>query len=205
MPNTSIEDARNWMNANKSRTPHNLKKIESELQRPLVEIPLEGDDLEVSVKRLRLAERTIYAEIEAWLRLLGELEASRARASDGNLSDLDRKITVVHHKIEVLRREQRQAVTILLDAEAAVVRLGKARGSLISLDDAKDMLTKEWLPIIVEIRRLPEMAENDRERQRLSAKSEAMLGMMRQTFIDFVQKKLDDAYGPEPTACSLPT
>lgn len=198
MPNTSIEAAREWMRANKPHIGKRVQPTVEELKEPLIVLPDEEDPIEV-VKRLRLAERTIAGHIDAWLnRALPEAIAERDRAKGKALVEAERKINIINHKVETLRKEQRQAVSALLTAEKIVVGLERARGRHIDLDEAKDLATRLILPIAIEIRKLPDMGENERERSRLAAKAEALLSMMRQAAYDHVQAKLDAAYPPEP-------
>lgn len=197
MPNSSLAAAREWVAANKPRIGLRSLPTHEELAMPLVALPENEDPVEV-VKRLRLAERTIAGNINAWLDVaLPEAIKERAKAKGKALTEAERKVTIINHKIEVLRREQRQAVSALLDAEGDVVKLERARGKLLTLDEAKDLATKYILPVVIEIRRLPDMAESERERTRLSAKAEALLAIMRQAGIAHVQSKWEEAYGSE--------
>lgn len=164
---------------------------------PLVSLP-EDEDPQAVVQRLRTAEKTIAGSINAWVDVaLPEALAERSKAKGKALIEAERKVTIINHKIEVLRREQRQAVSALLDAEGDVVKLERARGKLLTLDEAKEMATKCLLPIAIEIRKLPDMAESDRERSRLAAKAESLLAIIRQALSAHMQSKWEAAYGNE--------
>jgi hypothetical protein len=197
MPNTSIAAAREWVAANKPRVGRRQVTGNEELVMPLVSLP-ENEDPQAVVQRLRTAEKTIAGSINAWVDIaLPQALAEREKAKGKALIEAERKVTIINHKIEVLRREQRQAVSALLDAEGDVVKLERARGKLVTLDEAKEMSTKNLLPLIIEIRKLPDMAESERERSRLAAKAEALLAILRQSLTSHVQSKWEAAYGPE--------
>src|SRR5215467_13527142 len=91
----------------------------------------EVENPEELVKRLRVVERNICAEIEVWLAKRAELEQKRDTAKPGReANEIDHRIAAIHKKVDALRREQRLTVTSLLDAEAAIVKLARGRGAL---------------------------------------------------------------------------
>ena len=197
MPNVSISAAKEWVAANKPKIGQRTQPTHEELTMPLVSLP-EDEDPQAVVQRLRTAEKTIAGSINAWVDVaLPEALAERSKAKGKALIEAERKVTIINHKIEVLRREQRQAVSALLDAEGDVVKLERARGKLLTLDEAKEMATKCLLPIAIEIRKLPDMAESDRERSRLAAKAESLLAIIRQALSAHMQSKWEAAYGNE--------
>jgi hypothetical protein len=194
MPNSTIAAAEEWMRANKPHVGKKTTPLSEEIKLPLPD----NEDPQEVVKRLRLAERTIAAHISGWIDIaLPEAIKERDKAKGRALVEAERKVAIINHKIEVLRKEQRQAVSALLDAESAVVKLERARGRQIDLDEAKDLSTKLILPLVIEIRKLPDMAESERERTRLAAKAESLLAIMRQAGIAHVQSKWEAAYGTE--------
>lgn len=187
MPNTSIAAAREWMEAHRPNVGLRETVAVEELKLPLVVLP-ENEEPEQVVKRLRLAERTIAGHIDAWLnRGLPDAMAERDKAKGKALIEVERKISIIHHKIEQLRREQRMAVSALLNAEADVVKLERARGKLITIDEAKDLVSKSILPICIAIRKIPESATSDEERKRFAAIAEALLAVLRDAATAAVQ------------------
>jgi hypothetical protein len=181
MPNGTIAAAREWMEANKPVTAHRRTSTPTEdLKQPLVALPDE-DPTEV-VKRLRLAERTIAAGLTGWIDIaLPEAIKERDEARPGKAQDeAERKITVIHYKIEALRKEQRAAVSALFKAEQDAVKLDRARGKLITIDEAKDLASKLLLPSIIAIRKLPDAATDENERNKFSAIAEMLLSGMRE-------------------------
>ena len=172
MPNSTIAAAREWVTSNK---PH-IGKRQASLQEEITVTAgcsSGNEDPYAVVQRLRSAEKTIAGHIDAWVNTaLPQAIAERDKAKGKALLEAERKISVINHKVEHLRREQRQAVSALFDAEGDVVKLEKARGKLITLDEAKDLISKSLVPVCIALRKLPEAATSEDERQRLSAIAE---------------------------------
>jgi hypothetical protein len=146
------------------------------------------------VARLRLSEKWISGEIASWIDVaLPQMIAERDQAKGKALAEIDCKISIINHKLERLRREQRAAVSALLSAEGDIVKLEKSRGALISLDAAKDLVSQALLPVIIAIKRMPESAEDVRERARLSALAEALLSTLRDSAHEVVKEKTPSA------------
>src|SRR6266481_4164289 len=113
MPNSTIAAAREWMQSHKPHIGRRMAPLQEELTLPLVALP-ENEDPQAVVQRLRQAEKTIAGHISAWLDIaLPEVIAERDKAKGKALVEAERKISVINHKVEVLRREQRQAVSAL--------------------------------------------------------------------------------------------
>jgi len=60
-----------------------------------------------------------------------------------------------------LQRDYINAVKALSDSEIRVMRLQQKRGELITINEAKAMITKILTPILVELRKLIDQARDD--------------------------------------------
>jgi hypothetical protein len=155
------------------------------------------------VQRLRLAERTISIEIDTLLNgVLSSLVAQHNQAHGKVLTEVDRQISIVNYELSALRREQRAAVGALLHAEGMFAKLERMRGILLIADEAKVFVSRYISQVLDEIRRLPDMAETDRERQRFGMRTEAIMSIMRQ---DVPADKLDVVNGSQDASASIQT
>jgi hypothetical protein len=195
MPNGSLQVALEWVNTNRPMRGKRTLPAEEEILCPTVPLP-ENEDLYAILSRLRQVERSIAAQISGWVDIaLPEVMAERAKLSGKAVALLDRKTGIINNRVERLRKEQRATIASIIATENAVVKLEKNRGKLIEMDAAKDLVSNALMPIVVEIRRLPQKAESDHERIRLSAIAESLLAVARDAAHEYVQFKLDAVNG----------
>ena len=187
-PNTSLPSARAWMEANRPRIGRYQAPLQEELVRPRVSALPDNEDIYALVERLRRSEREIALEINDWLSLLPELAKQRGNKGKEAL-DADRKTAIIGHRVMLLRQEQRKAIQAILDGEGAIVKLERARGALISLDQAKNLVSTALMPAIIAIKRMPSSAESEREKARLSALAESLLATLRDSACESVEAK----------------
>ena len=90
-------------------------------------------------------------------------------------------MSLIQGKIEFLRREHRNASKALLNAERQVVELERERGRLIAVDAYKDKITKVLAPILIEIRKLPDTAENEEQKVKFAAVATRLLAIVRES------------------------
>ena len=135
------------------------------------------------VARLQTFERTISGQIEAWVGVaLPQARAARDNAKGKKaLLESERTLSLIQGKIEFLRREHRDASKALLNAERQVVDLERERGRLISVDAYKDKVTKVLAPILIEIRKLPDTAENEEQKVKFAAVATRLLAIVRES------------------------
>ena len=88
-----------------------------------------------------------------------------------------------------LRKEQKQAVTVLAKSENDLVKLQKARGQLISIDDAKALISKSLACAITGLKKFPQSGQTPEEQQRLSAIADGVLAEIFRTAQGFVADK----------------
>jgi len=131
-----------------------------ELQVPLVDA--DGETLEESIERLRQIEKSLGVAVQQ-------------AAADGYSAELRQ-----------LQRDHINAVKALSDSEIRVMRLQQKRGELITVDEAKAMITKTLAPILVELRKLADQARDEAEKVFLSAIAERMLAKIRESAAEYV-------------------
>ena len=122
----------------------------------------DGETLEESIERLRQIEKNLGVAVQQ-------------AAADGYSAELRQ-----------LQRDHINAVKALSDAEIRVMRLQQKRGELITVDEAKAMITKTLAPILVELRKLVDQARDDTEKVLLSAITERMLAKIRESAAEYV-------------------
>jgi len=133
---------------------------EFQLQVPLVDA--DGETLEESIERLRQIEKSLGVAVQK-------------AAAEGHSPELRQ-----------LQRDHINAVKALSDSEIRVMRLQQKRGELITVDEAKAMITKTLTPILVELRKLVDQARDDAEKVLLSAITERMLAKIRESVVEYV-------------------
>jgi len=149
---------------------------EARANRPVVEVdaqplPMEGaGESPYDVRdRLRKAEKAIAGEMR------GLDEALKRARKDGDVS-LAYKLS---RSLRSAREEHRKAIDSLLKAEKRIVELEKARGALVTLDVAKDLITRTLAPVTAWLKRLANSARNDDEKALLTQSGEDGLALIR--------------------------
>ncbi len=160
MPVTSVEAALAWR--------QQYVKTRKEAGPPPV-IPIEIDghngsgghghgaagDLEATLERLREQERDIAAALSSLLK-------------EGRLSEA-----------AALRREHVGTVKALFDAESRALKIGEARGRLIRVSVALELVNNSIQAGLLVLRRLPELGRTPEERARLEAFLSSVLNEFR--------------------------
>src|SRR6266481_998444 len=150
-PTSSVGAALEWARDNRPHFGKRQAASQEEIPRPLPVVLPPDESVYDVVARLRENERAIAGEVASWLNLSAKLAEDRGKTGGKEALELDRKISVIGHRVAVLRKEQRAAVQALLDGESAIIKLEKARGALITLDGAKELVSSAVLPIIIAI------------------------------------------------------
>lgn len=91
----------------------------------------------------------------------------------------EKAIFKLSQALKSARSEHRLQSDALLKAEARVILLEKNRGALVDLDAAKQLITKILSPLLIFIRKLPDQAENEADRVKLTSLSETALSIIR--------------------------
>src|SRR5258708_4379557 len=182
MPTASVEAARQWRETHRPHKGSVTPPVQEVLQAPSFELAVGNNPYDV-VNRLQTFERTVSGQIEAWVNVsLPQARAARDNAKGRKaLLEAERTLSLIQGKIEFLRREHRDASKALLNAERSVRKLEQERGRLITVDAYKDKITKVLAPILIEIRKLPDAAENEDEKVKFSAIATRLLGIMRES------------------------
>jgi hypothetical protein len=176
MPTTSVEDARKWLEEHQVRGKPGVRSKGAPRTAALV-LPVEGDStLADAVSRLQGSERAVSARIN-------EVTAELQKISD---NDEQKKLS---NQLADLRGEQKQIVTALAKAENDLVKLQKARGQLISIDDAKALVSKALASAITALKRIPQSGQNPDEQNRLAGIVDAGLAEIYRTAQEFVAGK----------------
>lgn len=179
MPTSSVDAARSWREANVHRPGPKSAEMEENLndgfELPEIIISQE-DDPYATVERLSLAERTIDGELVAWKRLEEELVRQRDNAvAKSAIDTAEKRLTAAREKIHALRNEQRNAIKALQEANLRLLKMEELRGKLISIDAAKELVSRALAGIVSWIKKLPDQAKSEEERVRLSTIGESGL------------------------------
>jgi hypothetical protein len=143
-------------------------------------IPVEGNCAYDVLARLRVNEQIISGEAKALTLALNRARNARNVCQDGDeTSRLEKKIFSYSQMLKGVRKEHREATKSLLAAESDVVALEEQRGKLVTLDAAKDLLTKTLMPLIIFLRKLPDGAETEGEKLKLTAAGNRGLAIIR--------------------------
>jgi len=122
-------------------------------------VDAEGETLEESIERLRQIEKSLGVAVQKV-------------AADGYSAGLRQ-----------LQRDHINAVKALSDAEIRVMRLQQKRGELITVDEAKAMITKTLAPILVQLRKLVDQTRDDTFKSLLRAAGNDPVMQKAQDFI----------------------
>jgi len=174
MPNTSLEAARQWA-ANRAAT-RNKQDIE-DVPDP---VPVDGDCAYDVLARLRVNEQVIAGECRALTLALNRARSARNASQDAEeTARLEKKVFSYSQMLKAVRKEHREATKSLFSAESAVVALEEQRGNLVTLDAAKDLISKTLLPLIYFLKNLPNSAEDDAQKAKLAEVGNRGLAIIR--------------------------
>ena len=159
MPIESVAAAQEWrLRCTRQRSPNARASIQidfasaaAEDHRKAAAVADTPEELSATLSRLRQTERAISATL---VRLLKEDKVAEA---------------------VVLRKEHAGVVRSLFDAESKMLRLNEARGRLISVDTALNMISEALAAPVITLRRLPDLARDPEERRRLETFLNAVL------------------------------
>ena len=113
------------------------------------------EDLAVCISRLRRLERTCAQSLERCLR-------------EGRIAES-----------QALRREHSTLVKNIFDTSSKLLRLQVDSGKLVTLDTALRMISDSLAPVIIQLRRLPDLARDPADRPRFEAFLNAVLNEMK--------------------------
>lgn len=154
MPSDSEQDALNWRAENlkaSSRRKVALPALD------VARTDVHGETLDSSIDRLRRTEKALGSALER------EIETGQP--------DI----------ISTLRKEHCAAVKALTDAEYRIMKIKRERGQLVSIDEAKAIISRGHESIISFFRRLDEGVTDEHEKSKLRAIAEAGLAEIRQS------------------------
>jgi hypothetical protein len=191
MPSSSIELARAWQEANR---PHRGRKTLPDappLIHPNGQNPDDLADDPYSVRdRLRKAEKQISCALNSWTEegLPKAMTVRNNAKTQQEILAAENQISQIHLTVKNLRHEHRLACKALLDSEMSIVKLGEKRGKLVTLDAAKDLISAILKPLHIFLTKLPDAAETDAERTKLTSIAEAGLGIIRESATKHVRE-----------------
>ncbi len=160
-----LEAATEW---GQNRKPAQ-KRIKNEVVEEITPILVSGEDPYSVRDRLQAQEQTISSEIAGL-----KLALTQARTAN------DEKLAYrLLQAVKSAREEHRKQADSLLKAEGRIILLEKNRGDLISLDKAKDFLSKIINPLAIYLRKMPDHSRNEEERALLVVLSEGGLEVLR--------------------------
>jgi len=164
-PTDDLEAASQWA---QNRKPAG-NRVKNEVVEQVTPIPVQGEDPYSVRDRLQDQEQTIAGEISGL-----NLALQQARAANDEKSAYK-----LLQALKSAREEHRKQADSLLRAEGRIILLEKNRGDLISLDKAKDFLSKTINPLAIYLRKLPDHSRNEEEKALLVILSEAGLEVLR--------------------------
>jgi hypothetical protein len=164
-PTDDLQAASEWSQNRKPAT----SRIKNEVVEEVTPIPVVGEDPYSVRDRLQAQEQSISSEISGL-----NVALQQARAAN------DEKVAYrLLQALKSAREEHRKQSDCLLKAEGRIILLEKNRGDLISLDKAKDLLSKTINPLAIYLRKLPDHSRNEEERALLVVLSEGGLEVLR--------------------------
>jgi hypothetical protein len=172
-----IDAVRAWREQNLASNSKQDPVFDEDVPDP---IPVHGDWAYDVLARLRTNEQVISGEIRALTIAIERTRKSRELAIDENESKLiEKKIFNYNKMLKVLRKEHRESTKNLFTAEREVVALEEQRGNLVTLDAAKELITRMQFPIITFLRNLPDNAEDETQAVKLKELGKRGLAILR--------------------------
>lgn len=157
MPTDSVEDARKWLEGHQVRGKPGVRSKSSPKAAAAV-LPVDRSSTSVdALKGLQANERAVAESIN---KLTAELEATPISETASR--------TKLSNQLADLRKEQKLVVSALVKAERDLVKLQEDRGQLISIDDAKALISKALASAITALKRIPQSGQTPDEQNRLA-------------------------------------
>jgi hypothetical protein len=160
---SDIEAAKAWA---QNRKP---KPKQPMAQESIAPIPVEGETAYNVRDRLQAQERSISSEITG-------LNAALEQARLGNDEGAAYKLL---QALKSAREEHRRQADSLLKAEGRIILLEKNRGDLISVQAAREFVSKCIVPLTIWIRKLADAGRNSEEKGLLEGLREAGFEILR--------------------------
>lgn len=173
MPNTSLDEAKAWAANQVNKNTKNLEDVPDP-------IAVSGDCAYDVLARLRVNEQVISGEIRALTLALNRARSARNASNDETEIRLqEKKIFSYTQMLKAVRKEHRESTKSLFAAETAVVSLEEQRGNLVTLEAAKDLITKRLMPLILFLKKLPDEASTLPEKVKLTEVGNRGLAIIR--------------------------
>jgi hypothetical protein len=178
-PTDDLDQAKAWA---QNRKPKPKPPMAQESVAP---IPVEGETAYNVRDRLQAQERSIASEIEG-------LNAALEQARHSNDESAAYKLL---QALKSAREEHRRQADWLLKAEGRIILLEKNRGDLVSVQAAREFVSKAIIPLTIWLRKLPDAGRNSEEKTLLEGLREAGLETLRAS-----AREAANFTGKEPTA-----
>jgi hypothetical protein len=173
MCTTDLDAAKAWA---QNRKPHTKRLLAKDSAESVAPIPVEGETAYNVRDRLQAQERSIASEIEG---LNSALEQAR-------LSNDESAAYKLLQALKSAREEHRRQADSLLKAEGRIILLEKNRGDLISVQAAREFVSKCIVPLTIWIRKLADAGRTPEEKALLETLQEAGLAVIRTSAADAV-------------------
>jgi hypothetical protein len=175
MPTDSIESAKQWLDKNQKRGKPGVR---SKAPKPAATVLINDGNstLEDAVQRLQGNERAVSEAIN-------ETTAALLLTSD------PKQGTILSNQLSDLRKEQKQVVTALAKSENDLVKLQRTRGQLISIDEAKSLISKCLASAVTGLKKFPQSGANPEEQARLSKIADGVLAEIFRTAQEHIAEK----------------
>jgi hypothetical protein len=186
MPTGSVEAAKSWRLAHQTqginhRVNNSVKVAPAEFTVDLAAVAVDGETFETALERLRRNEKAIGLQLDANLAKIRQLSGDDSPEAKAESDKLQASLAQ-------LRREQTNVIKALADAESKLIKIQKEREKLIDLDEAKALINGAMLPLLLEIKKLPDAARNDTERALLVSLTEGLLNKARESAAEYVAR-----------------
>jgi hypothetical protein len=175
MPTDSIEAAKQWLEENQKRGKPGVR---SKGPKPAATVlPVDGSStLEDAVRQLQASERAVSESInETTAALLLTADPTQRGKLSNQLSDL--------------RQEQKQIVGVLAKSENDLVKLQRSRGQLISIDEAKTLISKCLASAVTGLKKVPQAGQTTEEKNRLAQIVDGVLAEVYRTASDHIAER----------------
>jgi hypothetical protein len=167
LPDTrNLELVRQWVEARKAESGKEDDAVKS-----VEPVPVSGNSPYDVRDRLQVEEAAIASEIQG---IKAALDKARKKKDEKAVSSLS-------IALRAARKQHREQADSLLKAEARVVELEESRGNLISLDAAKDLLSKCFSALRIWTAALVVQARDGKERELLTGIQERIYAIVRQS------------------------
>jgi hypothetical protein len=164
MPTDDLEAAKAFAQNRKPTT----KREPKDAIEDVAPIPVEGETAYNVRDRLQAQERSIS----------GEIQGLNAALEQARLSNDEKEAYKLLQALKSAREEHRRQADSLLKAEGRIILLEKNRGDLISVEAARQFVSKTIIPLTIWLRKLPDTGRNSEEKGLLETLREAGLEIL---------------------------